>query len=133
MVLKGACLRDAVRYEASEPAVTAVRHCKHRQRISGSALSVNVLFADAKVNFQGKTHHCLDTVDSGGRLQRRFCPTCGSPLCPKADALPGLTIVKAGTLDDTSTPKPSIQLDCSRAQPWAPLAPDTRNHPLAMS
>jgi len=133
MSMKGGCLCGAVRYEASDPVVTAVCHCKHCQKISGSAFSLNVLFADDKVRFEGATHHYLDTGDSGKHLQRHFCPKCGSSLYTKAEALPGLTIVKAGTLDDTSGVKPAVQLYCERAQAWAPLASGTKNHPLAMS
>jgi len=131
--MKGGCLCGAVRYEGSDPVVTAVCHCKHCQKISGSAFSLNVLFTDDKVRFEGATQHYLDTGDSGKHLQRHFCPKCGSSLYTKADALPGLTIVKAGTLDDTSGVKPAVQLYCERAQAWAPLASGTKNHPLAMS
>jgi hypothetical protein len=132
-IMKGGCLCGAVRYEATDPVVTAVCHCKHCQRISGSAYSVNILFPDSSVRFEGETHHYLDTGDSGGNLQRHFCPKCGSSLYTKADAAPGLTIVKAGTLDDTATVRPTVQLYCAMAQTWVPLAPGTRNHPLAMS
>jgi hypothetical protein len=133
MSMKGGCLCGAVRYEGTDPVVTAVCHCKHCQRISGSAYSVNVLFPEAKVRVEGTTQYYLDTGDSGGHLQRHFCPKCGSSLYTKADALPGLTIVKAGTLDDTSAVKPTVQLYCARAQAWAPPIPGTTNHPLAMS
>jgi hypothetical protein len=132
MAMKGGCLCGSVRYEAADPVVTAICHCQHCQKISGSAYSVNLLLPEGNVRFTGLTQMYLDTGDSGGHLQRHFCPKCGSSLYAKADALPGLTILKAGTLDDTSDIIPTVQLYCSRAQSWAPLAAGTRNHPLSM-
>lgn len=132
MSMKGGCLCGAVRYEAHDPAVTAICHCTHCQKISGSAYSVNLLFPEANVRVSGRTQAYVDTGDSGGRLQRHFCPECGSSLYSKADALPGMTVLKGGTLDDTSVIRPAVQLYCERAQKWAPLAPGTQNHPFAM-
>jgi hypothetical protein len=132
MVMKGGCLCGAVRYEAADPVVTALCHCKHCQRISGSAYSVNVLFPEGSMHIEGATQYYLDTGDSGGHLQRHFCPKCGSSLYTKADAVPGIIILKAGTLDDTTSVKPTVQLYCARAQTWVPPVPGTQIHPLAI-
>ena len=41
--IEGGCLCGAVRYESnSEPAVTAICHCKHCQKQAGSAFSIVV-------------------------------------------------------------------------------------------
>jgi hypothetical protein len=35
-------------------------------------------------------------------VSRHFCSNCGSPIISEAAAPPGVSIIKAGTLDDTS-------------------------------
>jgi hypothetical protein len=133
MNMRGGCLCGAVRYEASDPVITAICHCTHCQKSSGSAYSVNVLFPDENVQIEGTTQHFVDTGDSGGHLNRHFCPKCGSSLYTKADSIPGLTIVKAGSLDDTSAVKPTVQIYCARAQNWVTLPAGTTNHQQGMS
>ena len=59
--------------------------------------------------------------DSGKAIHRRFCPACGSGIIDEADALPGLAMVNAGTLNDRSWVKPLSQIYCDNAQPWVRL------------
>jgi hypothetical protein len=132
MSMKGGCLCGAVRYEASDPVVTAICHCTNCQKTSGAAYSVNLLFPADKVRFSGKVQSYVDHGDSGGKVMRHFCPVCGSSLYTLADTLPGLTIIKAGSLDDTSAVRPTVQLYCARAQEWLPEIPGTAKHALAM-
>ena len=51
---------------------------------------------------QGTLKTFNDRGDSGKTVYQRFCPECGSPILSEADALPGVAIIKAGTLDDAS-------------------------------
>jgi len=52
------------------------------------------------------------------RSLRPVCPECGSPVTTLVDAMPDLAFVKAGTLDDTRTLKPTMEIFCSSAQSW---------------
>jgi hypothetical protein len=67
---------------------------------------------------QGALKTYNDTGDSGKTVYRRFCPNCGSGVVAEAVALPGVTLLLAGTLDDPSSYKPVMELYCSSAQPW---------------
>jgi hypothetical protein len=49
------------------------------------------------------------------------CPNCGSPIFSEAAALPGIRIIKTGTLDDTSSLKPTMEIFCDEAQIWVGL------------
>ena len=73
---------------------------------------------------QGALKTFNDLGDSGQTVYRRFCPECGSPILSEADALPGVAIIKAGTLDDTSWLKPGMEIFCDSAQPWVQLGGD---------
>jgi len=43
--------------------------------------------------------------------------------------MPDLTIVMAGTLDDASWVKPTMEIYCSSAQPWVSLAGERQRFP----
>jgi hypothetical protein len=45
----------------------------------------------------------------------------------EAEAAPGLVMIAAGTLDDTSWVKPTAQIYCARAQPWVQLSGDMKS------
>lgn len=59
-----------------------------------------------------------DTGDSGKPVLRQFCGQCGSPIRTLAEALPGLAVLKAGTLDEASTVPPNYALYTVRAAFW---------------
>lgn len=126
--ITGGCLCGAVRYTiAAQPVLEAVCHCRNCQKQAGSAFSV--LFGvpkDSVARTRTLTvYH--DTGDSGAAVYRQFCGTCGSPVITEVPGLPDMIFIKAGTLDDPSWLKPTVQFYCSRAHPWLPLAPDTLN------
>jgi hypothetical protein len=128
--LTGGCLCGKVRYKASgEPALTAVCHCKNCQRQAGSAFSIVVCVPESAMSIEGATKTFNDKGDSGQPVYRVFCPECGSPIISKAPAMPGLNIIKAGTLDDTSWLKPTMEIFCNSAQPWVELSGDRQRFP----
>jgi hypothetical protein len=101
--------------------MVAVCHCKNCQKQAGSALSIVVAVPKAALSVQGqlKTYH--DVGDSGLPVDRNFCPECGSPVTTDAAAVPGLTFIKAGTLDDTSWLDPKVHVYCDSKQAWTPI------------
>ncbi len=60
-----------------------------------------------------------DKADSGNTLKRSFCPKCGSSIMSESSGRPGVCVMKAGTLDDTSKIAPTMQIWTRSAQPWA--------------
>jgi hypothetical protein len=123
--ISGSCLCGAVRYECNaEPLGTAICHCTHCQKVSGSAFSVNIVVPAPSVNWQGQSPASYtDKGESGKSLSRKFCRNCGSSLATEAEALPGAIIIKAGTLDDKSWIKPNTHIWTQSAQPWVRIEP----------
>ena len=121
---EGGCLCGAVRYVLkAEPLMTAVCHCTHCQRQSGGVFSTNLAIPDAAYVQTGETKVFTDKGDSGKAVWRHFCGNCGSPILSKVEAMPGLSLVKAGTLDDMSGLKPGIEVYTDHAAAWvAPIA-----------
>jgi len=120
--IAGRCLCGAVTYQAeADPVATLVCHCKNCQRQAGAAFSINLVVPSDSISTTGTLKTFTDQADSGNTVDRQFCPACGSPLFSKPSANPALTIIKAGTLDDTSGLKPGAQLWCDSAQDWVQL------------
>ncbi|HEX7852237.1 MAG TPA: GFA family protein [Sphingobium sp.] len=123
----GGCLCGQVRYSYSgELLLTAVCHCRHCQKQSGSAFSVVCAVPASAFEQTGTTHVFEDRGDSGKAVARHFCPDCGSPILSIAEALPDLTLIKAGTLDGFAGLTPSAEVYCDSAQSWLPALAETR-------
>jgi hypothetical protein len=120
--MSGGCLCGQVRYSArADPAMVAVCHCKNCQKQTGTAFSVVVGIPKSAMSIQGKLKTFHDTGESGERVERNFCPECGSPITSDAAAMPELTFIKAGTLDDTSWLDPKVHVYCDSAQHWTSI------------
>src|SRR5438046_2340735 len=102
--LDGRCLCGAITYSAdAEPLFTAICHCRDCQRQTGTAFSVVVGVPADKFEVSGElSSHTTVGEDHGQEVERRFCGSCGSPICSVSEANRDWIIVKAGTLDDTS-------------------------------
>lgn len=120
-VHEGGCLCGKIRYQFSgDPLATAICHCKHCQRQGGSAFSIVTVVPDTAYAQQGESKVYVDTGDSGHPVYRHFCGNCGSPVISLVTAMPGVTIIKAGTLDDASWLQPTQEVYCCNAIPAVP-------------
>ena len=126
--IAGGCLCGKVRYSAdAEPAFTGVCHCRNCQKQTGSAFAIVIGVPQPAVSVQGTLSTFNDKADSGKTLFRRFCPSCGSSVLSEAEALPGMVMLEAGTLDDPSWVKPGMQIYCDSAQPWVHLGGEMKS------
>ncbi|MDR3508666.1 MAG: GFA family protein [Caulobacteraceae bacterium] len=125
MTITGGCLCGAVRY-SSTAAPLAARTCWCRlcQYLGAGSATVNVCFPAEAVTVEGETRDYPSLADSGNRMHRRFCPTCGTSLFSEAEARPHLIFVRAGTLDDPELGRPQATIWTSQAPSWACFAED---------
>ena len=129
--LNGSCLCGAIRYTISVP-VTELRacHCTHCQKASGAAGSVNAVVPGASFNItQGAPKRYAATAESGRTLYRYFCGDCGSPIYSHRATTPETLVVRAGTLDDSSAMKITMNIWTRSAQLWAWIDPASKQHP----
>jgi hypothetical protein len=118
----GGCLCGRIRYTTeAAPAFTGICHCRSCQRATGSAFSTSIAFPKGSVTLSAEPASYRSTADSGAPITRGFCPVCGSSVTVEAAAVPGMLLIAAGTLDDTSTISPGAELFCASAQPWVKL------------
>jgi hypothetical protein len=120
--MTGGCLCGQVRYTANtDPVFVGLCHCTHCQKQTGTAFSVLVGIPKSAMSIQGRLKTFHDTGDSGQPVDRNFCPECGSPIFSDVAVMPGLTFIKAGTLDDTSWLDPKMHVYCGSAARWTPI------------
>jgi hypothetical protein len=122
--LDGSCLCGKITYSCdAEPVATAVCHCTDCQRQTGTSFSIIVGVPSDALHVEGDSLGSFTTVgtDTQREVARKFCRECGSPIVSVADAMPGMSFIKAGTLDDTSWLEPQMHVWSDSAQPWIPL------------
>ena len=120
--IEGSCLCGKVHYSSNaEPAFVGVCHCADCQRFTGSAFSTVIALPASALKVTGALKTFSKQGDSGKIIHRRFCPECGSGIVDEADALPGVAMINAGTLNDRSWVKPQSEIYCDSAQPWVRL------------
>ena len=112
-----------------------VCHCVTCQKNTGSAFSLNIAVSTDAVRIDGTTLARYEdhTGASGKVFFRSFCSRCGSPIAAGGDAYPGLTFIKARTLDDPSWVKPSTHLWCGEKQPWVAIEHGATQLPKSFS
>lgn len=120
----GGCLCGAVRFE-SRAAAQLVGHCYciDCRRSSGTGHSTHAAVPETALAVTGEVTFYDRAADSGNRVSRGFCGTCGSPLLSKNAAMPGMVFVRASALDDPEVAKPQMIVYASRAPSWDTLDP----------
>jgi hypothetical protein len=117
--MSGGCLCGAIRYDCEAGPIFAGNcHCKDCQRTSGGPYTPAMLFRASDVRITGVPRYYRSHGDSGRRVERGFCSTCGSQIFAKLEALPDVIGVKAGTLDDGALFRPAVDFYVASAQPW---------------
>lgn len=122
----GQCLCGHVKYKADVDKLTLAQcHCKNCQRHSGSAFSLNLMADMTKVDIDKTLLSCYkDTGDNGNPVFRYSCKNCHSILISGNEDLSGTGALKVGSLNDTSTLKPTASIWESSAQPWVVMCND---------
>ena len=128
-MITGGCLCGAVRYVVrADPITTRTCWCRLCQYIGAGSGTVNVCFPSEAVTVEGELRDFVSTADSGARMDRRFCPSCGTHLFSDAEECPHLTFVRAGTLADPEIAIPEMTIWTSQAPEWACIAADIPRH-----
>lgn len=126
MSIAGGCLCRAVRFTVHADKPLAVRTCWCRlcQYLGAGSATVNACFPADALQVEGEVRWHASVADSGNRMQRGFCPQCGTPLFSNAEARPHLTFIRAGALDDPGIAAPQMTIWTSAAPEWACFNPD---------
>ena len=118
--LTGGCPCGAIRYELTAmPLALYACHCTECQRRTGSAFALNmpVQTKDYRI-VKGEPKAWRSKSPSGGMTTTRFCGECGGRIHGERDGRPEITVLRAGTLDDTTWLRPAAHMYMRSAQPW---------------
>jgi hypothetical protein len=127
----GKCLCGQVRVTLdAEPLGARMCWCRDCQYIASGSPTVNVLFPEEAVRFDGEIGTYEMTADSGNTVERGFCPKCGSQIYSKTLSPAGLPIrIRAGTLDNPELMAPTAIIWSESAPTWAALDPGLPHFP----
>jgi hypothetical protein len=126
----GACLCGDIQYTvAGELNRIIACHCVNCRKISGAGCSHNLVVKTDQLQVtRGEPQVYADTAASGNRLYRHFCGRCGSSLFSRRAAMPEITVLKAGSLDDASGAQLAMNIWTDSALPWMAIDPAIEHH-----
>ncbi|KAL0935480.1 DUF636 domain protein [Colletotrichum truncatum] len=122
----GECSCGKIKYSfQGKPLMSALCHCLKCKRSNGSSFSTNLIVPEATFKFkEGEPAQFVSKGDTGKDGTSHFCRNCGSPLIVSSAAVPGVVIVKAGTLDDWESMQtmftPTTEMFCATKFSWLP-------------
>ena len=118
----GQCACGALRLTISDsPQVTALCHCLACQRRTGAPFSAHAFYAAECVEITGTATEFVRVADSGRKVRMYFCPTCGSTVYWKAEALQALIGVAVGAFGDPTFAPPTISVFERSKHQWVEL------------
>ena len=118
----GRCACGSIRYTATaEPAFAWNCQCRDCQRASGGGQCPVLYVPRAAVTLTGDVTEHTVAAESGNAVSRGFCGRCGAPICIRAELVPDLIGLWAGSLDDPDEFAPQINVWTASAPRWVRL------------
>lgn len=126
MALSGRCLCGAVRYEtAASPAFVGNCYCAACRRETGAGHATIVAVPTDKLHVTGALKIVAPPrAEDAAPIPRHFCPACGTTLFARPPGVAGMSMLRAGTLDDASRLKIEMSAFVAQAMPWDPPPAD---------
>ena len=122
--LTGGCNCGAVRFEVTEPLVSArYCHCTRCQRRTGTAGSASAAVVPGSFHIvQGEDR--LNAWKPGDGAEKWFCGDCGSAIFTRDRENPEQIGVRMGVFDTDPGVRPSTRQFVAYAAPWEPIPDD---------
>jgi hypothetical protein len=124
-LLTGGCACGAVRYEISEPLISATYcHCTRCQRRTGTAASAQARVVPGSLTWTKGEDNIGSWTPEGG-YSKAFCKFCGGQLFSCSPDDPQNTIsVRLGTFDGDPGIRPQKRSRVATAAVWEPIPDD---------
>ena len=115
----GSCLCGEVSYKAtSAPQMGAHCHCDDCRKSSGTGHCSHVVIKADDVAIEGAPKRFDKPADSGNIVSRFFCGSCGGPVYSTNSGFPGMTFLRASSLDDPEIFTASMIVYTRAAPSW---------------
>jgi hypothetical protein len=103
MKFEGRCYCGAIRYQVEGDPIFRVQcHCRECQYIAGGGPNLTIGMGEAGFSYTEGTPKVFRRSDLETPVAREFCAECGTHLVSKAPGLPGVALIKVGTMADPS-------------------------------
>lgn len=124
--LTGGCGCGAVRFEVTEPLVSArYCHCTRCQHRTGTAASASARVVPGSFHIVQGEDRIKAWKPEGGGAEKWFCGDCGSALFTHdPDKPPDHVGVRLGAFDGDPGIRPSVRQFVAYAAPWEPIPDD---------
>ncbi|AZO19274.1 aldehyde-activating protein [Mesorhizobium sp. M2A.F.Ca.ET.043.05.1.1] len=122
-MLRGGCRGGAVTYQIALEDLPASYACHSEdcQTWSGSAFALHAMLPESAICFQGAaTTFALNGAERAAS-EHIGCEACMTRLANRNSAVPGMLILRAGTLVRSREIEPYVHIWTSRKQPWIAL------------
>ena len=122
--LTGGCLCGAVRFEVTEPLVSAgYCHCTRCQRRTGTAASAQARIVPGSLRILSG-NELIRAYEPPDGFAKHFCSACGSALWSRGRDDPEIVSVRLGAFDGDPGIRPSARSFVAYAAPWEPIPDD---------
>jgi hypothetical protein len=122
--LTGGCLCGAVRYEISEPLVSAgYCHCTRCQRRTGSAAAASARIAPGSLHVLSGPE-LVRSYEPADGFAKDFCGACGGALWSRSPSDADWLSVRLGTFDGDPGIRPTYRQFVDYAAAWEPIPDD---------
>jgi hypothetical protein len=122
--LTGGCGCGAVRFEVTEPPVSAnYCHCTRCQRRTGTAASANAHVTPDSFHVVSGSEHLRSWAPEGG-AEKVFCVLCGSALFSRSAGEPARIGVRLGAFDSDPGIRPQWRQYVDYAAGWEQIPDD---------
>lgn len=120
MPVTGGCRCGTVRYtiDLETLPLSYACHCRDCQTWSGGALALHALLPEMLMTISGNAADFRIGADEAMASEHIGCPACMTRIANRNSAVPGMVILRAGTLDRSDEITPAAHIWTSRKQPW---------------
>jgi hypothetical protein len=120
----GGCLCGGVRFEVTEPLVSAgYCHCTRCQRRTGTASSAQAAIVPGSLRITSGEELVGEFVPADG-FPKAFCSACGSALWSRNPESGEVAGVRMGAFDEDPGIRPSYRQFVAYAAAWEPIPDD---------
>ena len=122
--MTGGCLCGGVRWELTEPPVSAgYCHCTRCQRRTGTAASAQARIVPGSLRILSG-NELIRAYEPPDGFAKHFCSACGSALWSRGRDDPEIVSVRLGAFDGDPGIRPSARTFVAYAAPWEPIPDD---------
>jgi len=130
MRVQGRCYCGNVRYRVEgEPVFRVECFCRECQYVAGGSSNLTMGMPEDGFAYTQGEPKAFRRSDLERPVSREFCPECGTQILTRSPSLPGVVLLKVGTLDDPSVfDGPQMAIYTAEKQPFHRLPEGVRSY-----